>query len=466
MRGIDVYQGEGTNHHLPLKAIPQKAYKESDFVIVKSTQGTSYKYTDFFYELIEKALKDGKLCGAYHYAGGGDPIKEADYFLKVVKKYIGKIILCLDWEGYQNSKFGSKTWCKSFIDRVKEKTGVTCFLYTGTDGCNQNSCLVGKVPLWFAGYPKPMSTSWTVPKWKYNLGKWGVPAIWQYTSSNEKIDRNTSGLTKKQWFAYAKGEPVKKEKASKTESEMRSEVVDNLAMLKGIKEGSSEHKMIIDTFNKSGLCTRYKMTTKDAWCATAVSFAFIINKLAGKPGSGALFQCVECSCTKMIELAKKQGIWVEKDNYIPKMGDVIMYDWQDSGNGDNTGSPDHTGIVEKTENKVISIIEGNYQDSIKERKIAVNGKNIRGFIVPKYSEYAVKEDDSKNKVEADKPEYYPKYTGKSNSIVDALKSLGVKNPSFDMRAEIANNNGIRGYTGLAAQNNELMTLLKTGKLKK
>lgn len=389
MRGIDIYHGDGN----PLKAVPLKAYNESDFVIVKATQGTSYKYTSYFTSMAKKVINDKKLLGAYHYAAGGDPKKEADYFISTVKNYLNRAILCLDWEKIQNKSWGSKTWCTEFINRVKEKTGITCFLYTGLDGCNQNKTLAGKVPLWFAGYPKN-ENSWTVPKFKYDLGVWKNFAIWQFTSGKEKCDRNTTALTEAQWKAYAKGQTVMKE-IELTETELRNKVVNVLMQLKGIKENSAEHKIILNTFNASGLCTRYKMTTKDAWCATAVSFAFIVTKLAGKPGSGALFQCVECSCTKMIELGKKQGIFIEKDAYVPKTGDVIFYDWQDSGKGDNTGTPDHVGLVTKVVSNVIHVIEGNKNDAVGERTIAVNGKTIRGFIVPKYANYVKKMETKK-----------------------------------------------------------------------
>lgn len=203
MKGIDIYHGDGN----PLKTHPAKAYKESDFVIVKATQGISYSHTDYFYTMIKKTLADGKLGGAYHYAEGQNAIKEADYFISIVKPYIGKIILALDWESIigknkKNKAWGSKTWCTTFINRVKEKTGTTCFLYTGLDGCTQNKTLAGKVPLWFAGYPKN-ENSWTVPTFKYDLGAWKNYAIWQFTSGDEKIDRNTTKLTKTEWIKYA-----------------------------------------------------------------------------------------------------------------------------------------------------------------------------------------------------------------------------------------------------------------------
>lgn len=61
--------------------------------------------------------------------------------------------------------------------------------------------------------------------------------------------------------------------------------------------------------------------------------------------------------------------------------------------------------------------------------------------------------------------YYPKYTGSSGSISDALKSLGINN-SFSNRGKIAKANGIKVYLGTAAQNTQLLNLLKQGKLVK
>lgn len=59
--------------------------------------------------------------------------------------------------------------------------------------------------------------------------------------------------------------------------------------------------------------------------------------------------------------------------------------------------------------------------------------------------------------------YYPKYTGKTVSIVNALSSLGYKS-DFNYRKKIANANGIKIYLGTASQNTKLLNLLKNGKL--
>lgn len=61
--------------------------------------------------------------------------------------------------------------------------------------------------------------------------------------------------------------------------------------------------------------------------------------------------------------------------------------------------------------------------------------------------------------------YYPKYAGKTNSIVDALAAVGEKDTSLTHREQIAANNSIQNYTGSAAQNLKMMQLLMAGKLK-
>jgi len=174
-----------------------------------------------------------------------------------------------------------------------------------------------------------------------------------------------------------------------TENELRQKVVKGIIVYNGAKKGSTKHKEILSIFNKSGLCKRYVMTVNDAWCATTASAAYIKSGLAGD-GKGKIFPCVECSCGRMIEKAKTAGIWVEKDNYIPKPADLVMYDWDDNGSGDCTGAPEHVGIVVSVANNTIRVFEGNKDNACGYRNIAVNSRYIRGFITPKFSSIATK----------------------------------------------------------------------------
>lgn len=61
-------------------------------------------------------------------------------------------------------------------------------------------------------------------------------------------------------------------------------------------------------------------------------------------------------------------------------------------------------------------------------------------------------------------EYYPKCASSYNSLVDALMAVGEMNITKSYRKNIAAANGIRNYTGTAAENTNLLKLLKSGKL--
>ncbi len=161
---------------------------------------------------------------------------------------------------------------------------------------------------------------------------------------------------------------------------VRDKVVSEAQSWIGRKESDGSHREIIDVYNShKPLARNYAVRYTDAWCATFVSAVAIRCgiKDALPP---------ECGCEQMIGLFKKLGEWVENDAYVPTPGDVIFYDWQDSGSGDDIGYSDHVGIVEKVTNNTITVIEGNYSDSVKRRKLQVNGKYIRGFGVPRYAD--------------------------------------------------------------------------------
>ena len=88
----------------------------------------------------------------------------------------------------------------------------------------------------------------------------------------------------------------------------------------------------------------------------------------------------------MISLYRSHAVsrWEEDESITPQPGDVVFYDWQDSGSGDDRGAADHVGIVSSVSGRVLKVIEGNFSNSVKERTLEVNGKYLRGFGLPAY----------------------------------------------------------------------------------
>lgn len=171
-----------------------------------------------------------------------------------------------------------------------------------------------------------------------------------------------------------------------TEQELRKKVVDTAEDWLGANEGGSKHKQIIDTYNaQKPLPVGWKLSYADDWCAAFVSFVGI------KTGLSDII-LPECSCGRMIDLYKAKGRWKEADNYKPSIGDILMFDWQDTtgSSGDNTGWPDHVGIVASVSGNTMKIIEGNNGNTVAYRTMTVNQKNIRGYCLPNYASKASK----------------------------------------------------------------------------
>lgn len=181
---------------------------------------------------------------------------------------------------------------------------------------------------------------------------------------------------------WAEEEKDPEEETTMTEKELRKKVVNKAKSYLGCRESDGSHKKIIDLYNKhKPLARGYAVRYTDEWCATFVSAVSIACGLTD-------IMPTECSCTKMIDLYKALGRWQESDAYAPQIGDILMYDWEDSGRGDNTGAPNHVGIVAAVNGTSLVIVEGNKGEEVAYRSMSVNGTYIRGYCLPNYARKA------------------------------------------------------------------------------
>lgn len=168
-----------------------------------------------------------------------------------------------------------------------------------------------------------------------------------------------------------------------TENGLRRKAVDAINGWVGSVRGDGKHMDILSTYNNHApLAQGYRVRVGDAHCAATVSAAYIKAGIAAYTGT-------ECSVPRFVDAAKKKGIWVENDAYVPKPGDALVYDWQDSGAGDNRGGPDHIGLVTACDGKTIFLTEGNINGGrVGKLTRQVNSRYIRGFIAPDYAAIA------------------------------------------------------------------------------
>ena len=181
-----------------------------------------------------------------------------------------------------------------------------------------------------------------------------------------------------------------------TEKQIRAQVVATAEAWLGAKTGSAQHKEILKLYNAQRPLPRgTQMQESWPWCAVFVS------AVALKLGYRDIMP-TEMSCHQMILLYKQLGRWIENDAYVPSQGDVIFYDWQDGTNyaaTDNTGTPDHVGIVTSCDGITIRVIEGNVSNEVGTRVLVVNGRYIRGFGVPDFASKATEEEKPADKTD-------------------------------------------------------------------
>lgn len=170
-----------------------------------------------------------------------------------------------------------------------------------------------------------------------------------------------------------------------TEQQLRQSVVNVMRSWLGWSESNGKFKAIIDLYNRQNpLPAGYRMKYTDEWCAATVTAAGMQAGL-----EDIIFG--ECSCSRMVELYRKAGRWMEDDAYTPQIGDIVMYRWDDGANyatTDNTSSPNHVGMVAGVNGRVLTIIEGNKGREVATRSLFVNGRYIRGYCLPDYKSRA------------------------------------------------------------------------------
>lgn len=153
----------------------------------------------------------------------------------------------------------------------------------------------------------------------------------------------------------------------------------------GYSEANGKFKEIIDVYNShKPLARGYKLKYTDEWCDAFVSACAIACGAVDIIGT-------EVGVPRHVDTFKNKGIWLGRTR--PKVGDIIVYDWNRDGSGD------HIGYVLEVNDNYIVVIEGNYNEVVAKRTIAYNHNQILGYARPKY----VKEVEDKPTKPTEKP---------------------------------------------------------------
>ena len=144
------------------------------------------------------------------------------------------------------------------------------------------------------------------------------------------------------------------------------------------------------------------------WCACFISW------LAEKLGITDIIP-VDMSCNSQIKKFKSMGVWHTDRNF--QSGDIIYYDW------DNSGDADHVGIIEKENGMSLTVIEGNNgnfpNDRVRRREINSASSLIFGYARPKYPSVTFRK-SSDNTINVFLPTLHKGDSGNSVKILQAF----------------------------------------------
>lgn len=376
-KGIDISEWQGTVDFA-------KAAKEIDFVIIREGYR---KVTDKrFFEYVKGFQNVGTpIHGVYHFIYAtteADTKLEAENCIKNVQAaglpkstYIWADI---EYDTVDQAKKQGITYTNAminkhaqiFCDAVKA-AGYRTGIYANADYIvnHYTKETIAKYPLWLADYS----------------GGPDYTCVYQQFTDNGPVSGFSDTVDMDYYYPEnEEGSKPVEEITSQPQSGTQEKGVtaeDALNLFRswvGRKEANGTHQFIIDLYNSYKPWARgYKVQYNDQWCDTTVSALFIALNAVDLIGG------TECGVEEHVKLFKKAGIWIEDGTIVPKPGDIIVFNWGTTTQP-NDGYSDHIGMVESVSGNTITTIEGNYQDSVARRKLAVGNGYIRGYARPKY----------------------------------------------------------------------------------
>lgn len=193
-----------------------EANKDLGFVIIKCSRAAS-SINASFRPWAEYLHQRGVPWGAYHFLNNDQKKagarKEAEFYVEQMKPYIGEAVLALDYEGDDMGFAAGEAYALEWLERVRELTGVTPFIYTYQSAVAKlDTIQKAGFPLWVARYGKNSRIESFQKKDTDdtgNISPFKAAPIFQY-SSRLLLPRYVGDLdadiffgTKADWKAYA-----------------------------------------------------------------------------------------------------------------------------------------------------------------------------------------------------------------------------------------------------------------------
>lgn len=136
----------------------------------------------------------------------------------------------------------------------------------------------------------------------------------------------------------------------------------------GVKESPYNNVKYNTWFYGREVKDKNSRDTSHAWCVVFISWC------ADRAGISTDVVPKTAGVGSIMNFYKNAGRYKTRSSgYVPKVGDIAIF-----GNGS------HAGIVVACDGKTVSIVEGNYSDSVKLNTYKVGTRTISGYCTPNY----------------------------------------------------------------------------------
>ena len=455
------------SHHEEVK--DWKALKENvPFLVFKATEGTTFLDPNC-YKTIEKCEEYGIPYWLFCFLKKGNELAQTKYMVAKTKDKVGKYFVgyCIDCE-----RGNTASACQNALDYIKKHSKKT-MIYTAHHHYHLYKDMLPK---------RGNNCAWWEPRYSKSGPHKGVD-LWQYTENYKcsyisgLVDANKiySDKYPLSWYTTPTVTTATTT-TNKTASTAQSDAIKKVISVAEAEVGYLEKKSNKDLDKKTSNAGKANYTkygkwigaNGDYWCASFLSWIFY-KAFGTDVGKKLLCGSYSAACETIRQNFKKKSQY----KTVPTAGDVVFF------SGSRHSGANHIGLVYKVADDKIYTIEGNTSGGsdvidngggVAKKSYKVTNNKILGYGRPSYNQFCdenLKKEQQKNESKPSQgTSVYPKCSKGLNSIVDALKSVGVKDTSLRNRQKIAEKNGIKNYSGSALQNDKMLTLLKNGKLLK
>ncbi len=136
----------------------------------------------------------------------------------------------------------------------------------------------------------------------------------------------------------------------------------------GVKESPYNNVKYNTWYYGKEVKDRNSRDTSHAWCVVFISWC------ADRAGISTDVVPKTAGVGSIMNFYKNAGRYKTRSSgYVPKVGDIAIF-----------GNASHAGIVVACDGKIVSIVEGNYSDSVKLNTYKVGARTVSGYCTPNY----------------------------------------------------------------------------------